>query len=72
MRADKVILGESYRHRSNPTMGWARPVRKLLPKQAPNVHTYTIFECEWTVGQNDVTGLTKYFRADDLVKVVEK
>ncbi len=67
MQVKSLILGESYRHKTTPTYGWAKVVKVLKPKEGVNPHPYIIIECEWSVYKNDRFGLIKHFRPSDLI-----
>lgn len=66
MRADKIIIGDFYRHKNSPNNYWARPVKILKPKQFPNIHNRIIAECEWMTCKGSTTGLIKHFKPSDL------
>lgn len=67
MRADKLVIGESYRHKDHPTYCWAKVLKVLKPKEAENTNTHIVVKCEWSQQKDDVFGLIKYFRPSDLV-----
>ena len=69
MKADKLIVGESYRHKDNPNYCWAKVIAILKPKEAENPHNRIIVKCEWSQNKNDQVGLIKYFKPSDLVDV---
>jgi hypothetical protein len=68
MRVSKVVIGEYYRHASNPNIGYAKALKVLKPKEGDNTHTYSIVKCEWTRYKNETMGFIKHFKATDLVK----
>ena len=82
MRTQDIVIGETYRHRTNTNYGYAKALKiiKPLPKfrqkyaydlseEEKEVKTVCV-KCEWTISKNDTYGLIKYFRPCDLVKDV--
>jgi hypothetical protein len=69
MRPDKLIAGESYRHKDHPDYCWAKVIKVLKPKEAENTHNRIVVKCEWSQNKNDSWGLIKYFKPSDLVDV---
>ena len=67
MRVDKLVVGESYRHKDHPTYCWAKVLKVLKPKQGENPHNRIIVKCEYSQQKNDKFGLIKYFKPSDLV-----
>lgn len=67
MRANDLIVGESYRHKDHPNYCWARVLKILKPKEAENTHNRIIVKCEYSQQKNDCFGLIKYFKPNDLV-----
>jgi hypothetical protein len=68
MRTKDLVIGEYYRHKDNPAVGWARALEVLPPKQKGNTQNYILVRCEWTMHKNDKFGLIKHFRISSLVK----
>jgi hypothetical protein len=68
MRVKDLIIGETYRHKDNPKIGYAKVVRILKPKEDINPHNRIIVKCEWTYSKNADIGLIKYFNPRDLEK----
>jgi hypothetical protein len=68
MRAQDIVVGESYRHKDHPDYCWAKVLAILKPKQAPNPHNRIVVSCEWSVDKDAQFGLVKYFNPADLVK----
>lgn len=68
MRAKDLVIGENYRHKANPSIGWAKVVRILQPKEGENPHNKVVVKCEWSSTKNSDFGLIKYFTPVDLVK----
>ena len=67
MRAKDIVIGESYRHKDNPTYCWAKAVKVLKPKEGENATGRIVVKCEWSQGKNGNFGLIKYFSPADLV-----
>jgi len=68
MRAQHIKIGESYRHKDNPTYCWARVVKVLKPKEAENTHNRIVVKCEFSQNKSDKFGLIKYFKPSDLIE----
>jgi len=69
MHHNKLIIGESYRHKDHPGYAWAKVVKVLKPKQDENPHNRIIVKCEYSQEKNPKFGLIKYFKPSDLVAV---
>jgi hypothetical protein len=69
MRADKLTIGKSYRHKDNKSYGWAKVIKILKPKECENTQGYIIVKCEWSVDKDSSFGMIKYFRPSNLVEV---
>lgn len=67
MRAQDIVIGESYRHKTTPDYGWAKVVTVLRPKEGDNTTTRIVVKCEWSIDKNGTFGLIKYFNPADLV-----
>ena len=67
MRAKDIVIGESYRHKDNPTYCWAKAVKVLKPKEGGNATGRIAVKCEWSQDRNGNFGLIKYFSPADLV-----
>jgi hypothetical protein len=67
MKADKLIVGESYRHKDHNDYCWAKVIKILKPKEAENPHNRIIVKCEWSENKNARQGLIKYFKPSDLI-----
>ena len=80
MRVQDLKVGETYRHHSHPSYGYAKVVRifkKLkeyekrsafdLTEEEKNVKQ-TVVKVEWTLNKNDTSSVIKYFRPCDLLK----
>jgi hypothetical protein len=68
MSVKDIVIGDYYRHKNTPNYAWAKPLRILQPHEGLNKHNYIIVECEWSIGQGDLMGMIKYFKASDLVR----
>lgn len=68
MRARDLVIGESYRHKDNPTYCYAKVIKVLKPKEAENTHNKIIVKCEYSQDKNGSFGLIKYFEPSDLIK----
>lgn len=68
MRAQDLIVGESYRHKDHPNYCWAKVVKVLKPKEAENPHNRIIVKCEYSQMKDDKFGLIKYFKPSDLMR----
>jgi hypothetical protein len=66
MRANKLIIGECYRHKDHKHYGFAKVIAILKPKEAENIHRYIIVKCEWSLDKNSIFGFIKYFKPSDL------
>jgi hypothetical protein len=77
MRAQDIVIGETYRHRDHPAYCYAKAIKIIRPMAKYKQYGLTEDEktlkcvcvkCEWTQSKNDSFGLIKYFRPCDLVK----
>lgn len=68
MRPQDIIIGETYRHHSNPNIGYAKAIEIINGKTGINTNTYKVVKCEWSMAPNDTFGFIKYFRPCDLQK----
>lgn len=68
MRARDIIIGESYRHKDNPSYCWAKAIKVLKPKEGENPLNRIIVKCEYSQNKDDCFGLIKYFRPEDLMR----
>ena len=68
MRAQDIVIGESYRFRAHPTVGYAKALEVLKLGRSDNHRTYVIVKCEHTMFKNDNMGFIRYFRPTDLQK----
>jgi len=66
MRANKLIIGKSYRHKDHPKYAWAKVLKVLKPKEGVNPHNRIIVKCEWSIDENSSFGMIKYFKPSDL------
>lgn len=67
MRADKIVIGESYRHKDHPTYCWAK-VLEVLPKNTGSTpFNRIIVKCLYSVGKDASFGIVKHFKPSDLV-----
>lgn len=66
--SQRIIIGEYYRHSNTPNYGWAKALEILKPHRGVNTHGYSIVRCEWSVSKDDLFGMIKYFKVEDLVK----
>jgi len=67
MRAEKLVIGESYRHKDHPTYCWAKALKVLKPREAENTTSHIVVKCEWSHQKDDTFALIKYFKPSDLV-----
>ena len=67
MRAQDLVVGQSYRHKDHPNYCYAKVVKVLKPKEGENPHRRIIVKCEWTVDRDAIFGIVKYFNPSDLV-----
>jgi len=68
MRANKLVVGESYRHRDTPNQYWATVKKVLPPKSDGNPFNRIIVQCCWASYKDADIGLIKYFKPSDLIK----
>jgi len=68
MRPQDIVLNNHYRFRDNPDYSYAKALKVLKPKEAPNTHTYSIVKCEHSINKDDTMGFIRYFRPCDLIK----
>lgn len=68
MRIQDIKIDEVYRIKQHPNYCYALALEIIRPKQYPNTHTYSIVKCVYSVSKDFKFGLTKYFRACDLVR----
>jgi len=68
MRAQDIIIGESYRLKDTPHYSYVKALAVLKPKQAENTRAYIVVKCEHTVDKGDNCGFIRYFRPDNLIK----
>jgi|WetSurMetagenome_2_1015567.scaffolds.fasta_scaffold1181642_2 hypothetical protein len=79
MRTQDIVIGETYRHRINANVGYAKAIKIIKPmaKFKQKYSDYTedeksiknvVVKCECSMLKNDVIGFIKYFRPCDLVK----
>ena len=67
MRAQDVVVGESYRFKTHPRYSYAKALKVIAGKTGVNPHNYKIVECLHTVYKNEEVGQTRYVRPCDLV-----
>lgn len=67
MRAKDIVIGDNYRHKDNPTYGWAKAVSVLRPKKGENTSTKIVVKCEWSPDKNSNFGMIKYFSPSNLL-----
>ena len=74
MRTQDIKIGEYYRHRTSPDIGYAKALEIIKPKPLYRCHTdveknikHTVVKCEWTTDRDNRSGFIKYFRPFDLV-----
>jgi hypothetical protein len=70
MRAQDIVIGQSYRHKNTPDYAWAKAVKVLKPLEGENTHKKIIVKCEWSVNKDDAYGFIKYFSPSDLIKEI--
>jgi hypothetical protein len=68
MRPQDIIIGESYRFRSNPNTGYAKALQVINPGNGINDKAYKIVKCEHTLYKGDKMGFIRYFVPSDLIK----
>ncbi len=68
MRIQDVVIGQTYRHKNSPNVGYAKVLEKLKPKEGVNKNTFSVVKCEWTTCRGSSFGFIKYFKPSDLVK----
>jgi hypothetical protein len=80
MRTQDIVIGETYRHRSDTSIGYAKAIKIIKPMaKFKQKYAYDLTEeeksvksvcvkCEWTLYKNDAFGFIKYFRPCDLVR----
>jgi hypothetical protein len=66
MKVDKIIVGESYRHKDHADC-WAKVIQVLKPKEAENKHNRFVVKCEWSQDKNSNFGVIKYFKPSELI-----
>ena len=69
MRIQDIKLGETYKFKEHPTIGYAKAIGILKPKEGVNTHSYSIVRCEHTIMKNDIAGFIRYFKPDILIKL---
>jgi hypothetical protein len=62
MKVDKIIVGESYRHKDHDDC-WAKVIQVLKPNK---LNKY-IVKCEWSQDKNSNFGVIKYFKPSELI-----
>lgn len=68
MRAQDIVVGESYRFKEHPDYSYARALAVLKPKESENANPYIVVKCEHTVCKDDTCGFIRYFKPSALVK----
>lgn len=68
MRPQDIIIGETYRLRSNPNYSYVKALEVIAGRTGVNIHGYKIVKCEHTISKDDSFGLIRYFRPIDMVK----
>ena len=68
MRANDIVIGQSYRHKSHQCYAWAKAIKVLKPGEGENVLKKIIVKCEWSQNKDDTFGMIKYFSPSDLIK----
>ena len=69
MRVQDIRLGETYRFKEHPTIGYAKAIEILTPRQGINKHNYSIIKCEHTISKNGTIVFIRYFKPRDLIKI---
>ena len=64
----KIEIGQIYRHRDNPSVGYAKVLEIIPAKKGVNTHGYKIVKVEWSQDNKFTFGLIKYFKQSDLIK----
>ncbi len=68
MRASKLIVGESYRHKDHPKYCWCKVVEVKPPSHPENPFRATIVKCEYSQNKNDAFAIIKHFKPSDLIE----
>ncbi len=68
MRIQDLVIGETYRHKDAPNVGYAKVLEKLKPEEGVNKNKFSVVKCEWTTSRDSSFGFIKYFKPSDLVK----
>ena len=68
MRAQDIIIGQSYRFKDHPDYSYARALAILKPKEAENHHPYIVVKCEHTICIDDTVGFVRYFKPSALIR----
>ncbi len=68
MRAQDIVIGETYRFKAHRSIGYAKALKVLKAKEGENTNTYIVVKCEHTYRKDDNMGFIRYFRPIDLIK----
>jgi len=68
MRAKDIVVGDIYKFKAHPEVGFAKAIKVLKPKEGENTNNYIVVMCEHTYLPNDDYGFIRYFKPSDLIK----
>ena len=68
MLAKDIVIGNFYRHKTNPHNYWAQAVKVLKPKEGENTTSSIVVKCRWMQEKDDTFSFVKYFKPSDLIK----
>ncbi len=77
MRTQDICIGETYKHRHSPQIGFAKAVEIIRPRpqndkfaslEAKSVKVVVV-KCQWSTSKDCNCWITKHFRPCDLVKL---